>query len=521
MAVSPLRALVTVHLQGTWNRLGRQLGLRGRLIFGVVLMSILSISLLPALVGIATLGFGAGGFLDEPSATKWVPIAAAGLTLFPLVGGLLGGIAGGARQLPWEALQAYPVRPRTLFMGELVAGAGEALTLIEVTALGLFCAAASVGRPSATPYFAVLFLTHALTMLALQQLVGSLGQLVAKRFGLVLLILPLLGASMAWLAPALADRVNRGHWANWGQRLDRLTRLLPARELLEAARTGEGTARALGVATAMLLFVLALAFVFVAREKQNEPERESGRPIRLWSFRTPTWGVARLQWQGLASSLPGRFGLVMPLVTIVLIRGPFASAFAGKSWAPLGAFAYASLAGTNLLFNQFGLDRHGVKGLLLLPIEHEVLLKGKLLGFAAWQAIQAFILLGLLVLVGQREVMTLLSGLALYACIFLTMAMVGQFVSVWQPRPLQKNGLRASQPPLPVTLIILGTLAGLVLTLGGLLLAVHLTLPGWEFAVLTTAGLVLLALTIPVMRFNARFLRDHREKLVEVLGASG
>ena len=74
----------------------------------------------------------------------------------------------------------------------------------------------------------------------------------------------------------------------------------------------------------------------------------------------------------------------------------------------------------------------------------------------------------LLALTGHRDVKELLVGLMLYGCVFLILAMVGQFASIWQPRPLRKNGLRASQPPLVVVMIMFGTL----LTTGGLLYGV-------------------------------------------------
>ena len=59
----------------------------------------------------------------------------------------------------------------------------------------------------------------------------------------------------------------------------------------------------------------------------------------------------------------------MPLITIVLVRGPMAELIPGRGWTAPIAFGYAALAGTNLLFNQFGLDRHGVKVLFLLPVD--------------------------------------------------------------------------------------------------------------------------------------------------------
>jgi hypothetical protein len=270
-----------------------------------------------------------------------------------------------------------------------------------------------------------------------------------------------------------------------------------------------------------LTAVLGLvAWQFVAREKPLAIEHDRRKPVRLWSFASQVMGVARLQWESLARSIPGRFGLVMPLVTLVLIRGPLAE-LTGRGWTAPIAFGYASLAGTNMLFNQFGLDRHGVKVLFLLPVEPGALLRGKLLGFGAWQAVQAGLLAVLLSLTGKGEPLELLIGVLLYANIFLILAMVGQFASIWQPRPLRKNGLRAAQPPLAVILLMFGTLG----TAGGLLYGVLYGLkafaPAWQVPALLIVGALLFALVFPVIAFNTLFLERNRERLVEVLGSAG
>ena len=91
-----------------------------------------------------------------------VGLAAFGFTLLTLFAGLIGGISSGSRQLPWETLRVFPVRDTTLFGAELFAGAGEAITLLELSALGVACVGASVGAPLASPLVLLLFVTHAL-----------------------------------------------------------------------------------------------------------------------------------------------------------------------------------------------------------------------------------------------------------------------------------------------------------------------------------------------------------------------
>jgi hypothetical protein len=521
--VTPFRALAVAHLQSTWNRMRRQLGARGVWAF-VALLSLLSITIvLPVLLGLGAAGYFIGAALEDPESARWLPLGALLLTSFPLVGGFLGGLAGGTRQLPWDTLRVFPVRARTLFAGELFAGAAEPITIIELTGLGLLCAGACVSAPRATLLFLTLFVTHGLGLLSMQQLVGSFAQRLAKRFRTLLLLLPLFGGAMSWLGPRMAESARAGSFDVWLTRLEVSTRWLPARQLLENARGGT-TMGALGATMLALALVGALtllAFILVSRERDAETLDAGGKAAPLWSFDSQLTGIARLQFRTLAGSLPGRYAFVIPLLTLVLIRGPLAMLFTGRSWTAQAAFAYASLASTGLLFNQFGLDRHGVKVLLLLPIEPLALLRGKLIGFAGWQSLQAALLTVLMLVSGKNDPMDLLAGLALYVCVFQVFAMVGQFASIWQPRPLQRSGLRASQPSLLIVLLTLGTLATTGLVMFGLRFVVTTFAPGWELGAFALFAIALFVALFPVTGLNAAFLNRNREQLVETLGASG
>ncbi len=527
MAVSPFRALAAAHLHTTWNRLRRQSGTTGLITLGLVLVFLVATFVLPLLASLAALGFfgsSAWGTHDGTRVTALGAVLATALTLFA---GIVGGISTGSRQLPWETLKVFPVNSFTLFCAELFAGAFEAITLVELGALTAGTVGGMVGAPVAAPLLLIFWLTHGFAILGLQQLFGSIAQRVSRRLRAVLIVLPVLAVAMSWLAPMLAKRINRGSFESWGDRFASVAAWLPAHFVLDAAHAlvqGKASVAQLLWAglmpVALCLVILALGFFFVARERPLETTAHDTKAVRLWSFNSQVMGVARLQWASLAQSIPGRFGMVMPLLTIVLIRGPLAESLPGRGWTAPLAFGYASLAGTNLLFNQFGLDRHGVKLLFLLPVEPVALLRGKLLGFAAWQAVQALMLLGLLVLTGHTQVFELMTGLGMYVCIFLIFSMVGQFASIWQPRPLKKNGLRASQPPMMVVLMVFGSLVTAGALLFGVVYGIRLFAPGWELAVVMSVGVMLLFLTEPVLKFNALFLNRNREKLVEVLGAA-
>lgn len=525
--MTPFRALAVVHTQSTWNRLRKQMG-TGVWALAILLVFIGVTSVLPMLLGLGGVGYLTAARFTERGGEPAITLAAFGFSALTLFAGLLGGISSGSRQLPWETLKVFPVRNSSLFGAELFAGAGEALTLFELFALLAVCVGLSIGAPIATPLFLLLFLTHALTLLALQQLAGSIAQRLSRRLRAMLILLPLAAIALPSLLPMIIKRADGASFEHWSERLGVLTTWLPARTVLEAAQelvTGElqGSTLLWAIVAPLLVtaLIVFLAYEFVSRERPLTQDTTTGPAAKLWTFKSQTWGVARLTWESLAQSLPGRFGLLMPLLTIVLIRGPMAEILPGRGWTAPIAFGYAALAGTNLLFNQFGLDRHGVKVLFLLPIDLGAMLRGKLLGFAAWQAVQAGLLTVLLALTGKHPVLELLVGLMLYVCVFLILAMVGQFASIWQPRPLRKNGLRASQPPLVVVLIMMGTLLTTGALLYGVTFGVRTFWPGWELPVLLGIGVLLTLLVFPVLAFNALFLERSREKLVEVLGASG
>lgn len=528
MAVSPLRALAAAHLQSTWNRLRKQSGIAALWAFFLVLFILFVTLVLPALTALSLLGWAAGRALTQPEAPQAIAFGAVGFSALTLFAGIIGGISSGSRQLPWEMLKGFPVRSFTLFAAECFAGAGEAITLVELGALFVFCVGASIGAPLGTPIFLILFVTHALILLALQQLFGSIAQRVSRQLRAMIVLLPIAGVSMSWLAPMLAKKLSGNEAASIGERLQRVVPFLPTGWSLRAAQSLEDSAFepfTLVMATLLPLVITAViviaAWQVVSREKPLEHDHDTSKPVKLWSFDSQMIGVARLQWESLSRSLPGRFGLIMPLLTLVLIRGPLAEIMPGRGWTAPIAFGYASLASANLLFNQFGLDRHGVKVLFLLPVDPLALLRGKLLGFAAWQSVQAVMLFVLLVVTGKGEPMEFVIGLLLYACVFLILAMVGQFASIWQPRPLRKNGLRASQPPLAIVLIMFGTLATAGALLYGVLFVMKRNAPGWEVPVLLGVGTLLFAMAFPVVNFNALFLERNREKLVETLGSAG
>ena len=535
MAVSPFRALLAAHLQATWNRSTRELGKQGLLALAGVAVLLVLFLVLPLGAALFGAGFGLGrGWLDARNGPVFGTFLAALMGGLVLFGGFLGGALGGARQLAWERFRLYPVGLRDLMLAELGAGLGDALPL----GLSFGLLAFWLGLGSAHPVL-FLFLPWALlwsmaTLLALQLVVGSLAARAVKRLRL---FLGLLGGAV-WLGSVLlgafAPRAGRRGGLDpgavallegLGRGLKLLLGALPTTWVLEGAKAGLqgrwGLALALQLPAALVtLGLMAWGARLMAREAEAlaRPASAAKGPERLWSFTRPAFGVARLQWQTLLSSHLGRFGFAMPLMTAVLLKGPFGQLRGGEVWGLPGAFIYLAFMGNQLLFNQWGLDRHGVKGLFLLPLREEDLLDGKLLGFALFHGIQAVLLALLLALMLQPAPLELLAALLLGGCVFLAQGTLGQGISAWKPRAMNRTGLQGNQMPLASVLVSLASSLGASAVFGG-----AWALLRWRAPVLLLPGMALaLGLVFAVNRLLRRdlaaYLHRRREAIVEAVG---
>jgi len=533
MVVSPFRALLTAHGQTTWNQSARELGRQGQ--WAVVLIVLIAATFGAGLLLVATgaIGWLLGTRLDQP----FVPLLLGGLlTLLGFGGGLIGGILGGARRLSWEAYRGFPLRLSTLYRAELLAGAGDLLPIALGSATGGLLLGLGLAIPSTLPLVPILWLETLLTLLAVQLLVEGLATALVKRLRAALLALGIL----AWLGSTLlSGRVpsrsdptpRRGISAAQvqqlqaaGQTLATVTRLLPATasaRSLPLARKGQWGA-ALGEHL-YPLGVLALLMLWGARLMQRESDAE--RPVdngmvasRLWSFRQPAEGIGRLHFQTIMRSHLGKFSFLMPLLTLVLLKGPFAQVRGQTLWTVPVAFAYLSLVGNNFVFNQFGFDRHGVKSLLLLPVTTGELLKGKLLGMAGHQGLQALLLAGLLGVLDHAGPVPLLSGMLLMGCIFLAQASVGQWTSAWAPRPMAMDTLKNNNMPFALGLLSIATSGFWSTLFGGAYALAAWLAPAWLLPVLALLFALTLTAHLALLPLAAAYLDRRREVLVERLG---
>ncbi len=527
MAIGPTRALLASHFHTSLARSTKELSKQGlwAVIFLVFVLG-LFVSL-PIAVGLFMGGLALAKSLPAENAI----IAGGALLALPVfIGGIMGGLLGGAKKLSWEQYRAFPIRRLQLFSAELVAGIGDVLVLGLALGLLSLMAGMAVGQPKLLSALPFVYLECLLLMLVLQLFLGSLAQRLAKR--LKVLVFGLLG--IVWLGSMLLGQVASKQQIHPSPELAEKARLLAdgAFKALEALPT-TWAMRGLNAAgegqwmKALLLQLYPLALIVLIGwgamhllEREQEalaPVEEKGED-KLWSFRSAPDGISRLQLRTLLSSHHGKFGFVMPLMTVVFLRGPMAHMSGTAFWAIPGSFAYLALFGNQFQFNQFGLDGHGVKGLFLLPISGRQLLKGKLQGYALYQGLQVVVLLALMIPLFRPHPLELVAALGLGACFFLAQNAVGAFTSAWMPRRIDRASLKNNQMPLPLVLIGMGVSLGCSLIFGG-----AYALLKWQAPTFLAPGMLILATASWLihrvfMPDAAAYLERRREAIVDAMG---
>ena len=544
MVVGPIRALLTAHVQASWNRSLKELGKGGTTAMVALLIVLLLVVLVPAMGGFGVLGYVIAAGIEKPFAPMALALL---LTAVGFGSGFVCGIAGGARALEWERYRAFPLGLRSLFAAELMAGAGDLLPLFMLFGMGFLSLGMTIARPALMPLLPGLVLATAVILLTTQHLVGALAGALVKRLKVGLLILGILAWVISALAPTLLPSSRRSRSAprfmepsasRKGLTNEQTARLESVLHTLDAVVTYLPHGQAVkglhdavqgrwGRAFLRQLYLLgvAAALAFGAARTlvwETSPEAaraaERGAARKLLTFGNTVMGLGRLAWETLLGSHLGKFGFLIPLMTLVLIKGPFAQIKGQGAWAIPGAFAYLSLTGSQMLFNQFGLYQHGIKALLLLPVSSRQLLLGQMTGLGAYMAVQGLILLVLLGFVSHPPPLELAAGLSLAACFFFVQGAIGHFTSVVMPRAMPRDSLKSGGVPLLMVLASLGTTLGCSLLFGGAYVLCAWLLPAWLLPVmLGLAGLCGLGYWL-LLPLAARFLSEKREKLVEVLG---
>lgn len=535
MAVSPVRALLVSHFQTGWNRAIREMGRNGTVALVIGAACVGFFALLPMTAGLGFAGFVLGRSIQEP----WAPAALGAIfTAAAFGGGLLGGILGGAKTLDWERLRAFPLRKGQIFGAELVAGLGDLLTLMLALGLISLSLGLILAQPLRAAFVLLLLLTSLVVLLTVQLLVGGLATALLRHLKTALFVL----LGLVWISSVAMGSVGPKHQKRESRspvaqvqpldeaRLQALgNRLQLAAELLPATQSAHGFADAgLLKASIRQLPMLALAALLawlsaglLWRESLQDGQTLtiSAGQAKLWSFSRPAYGLARLQWRTLMGSMIGRFAFLIPIVAVVLIKGPMGRASGAALWAVPGAFIYLAFGAAQLLFNMFGLDQGAVKGLLLLPIAPKELLLGKSLGYGIFMGLQGALLALLLALFGGPGLAPQLpAGLFLFIACGLAMGAVGLWSSVAMPRPLSRKRLNNSGMPLPMILLSMGMSLGCAALFGGLFALLTWAAPHWLLPGMAVAAGAMVLVFRAGLEIGAAHLSKHRERLVERLG---
>jgi hypothetical protein len=533
VAVGAVHTLLAAHLQTSFNRSLKDLGKQGRVAVILFFALIVPLVMVPALVGAGFAGFFTGQALHG----TWAVYVIGGVFgLVPLVLGVsAGAVVGGSRRLAWESYRAFPVRPLSLFVAEMVSGLGDPISLAFMAGGLAFGAGLLVSRPSQLLLFLPLLLMSLLWIACIELLVGSLGRALVRRLRWLVACLGVL----IWFSAAMGGTFARdGHRLRRAMDPETRARIeAVGRSALVAFRALPGTQAAAGMAEAtrgdwaggvgrqayplaFTLVLLGATYALLLRETApGATSASTSAPASRsqgWTFRSPAAGIARLHWHLLIRSQIGRFGFLFPLFTVVLLRGP-ARHFGMGPWGIPAAFAYISLVSAHLHFNQFGLDGPGIKTLLLLPIPARSLLLGKLGGMALHQGLLVALLALMLALLMRPAPSLLAAGVFLSAAIFVAHSAAGHWVSVWQPRRLFLDKMKSGSMPLAAVIVHLGLTLVNAAVFGGTWTLVSLLAPRW----LWVSQLVLLALAaaayVAALPFAARYLERNHERLAERL----
>jgi hypothetical protein len=526
-APRPLFALLAAHLQATRNRALRELGRSGVWVLGIFIVLIGTTLLAPLWAAMLGLGWAFGSGLPGASTE-----ALLGALLFGMsyLGGATSGSISGAKQLTCESYRTYPVKLRSIFLAELVASAADLMPIVLGVATLALCAGLAIANWRLLPLLPLVVIEGVASALVVQLLVGALAERLIRRLRLalnVLVIVLAIGIVFATMIPiasqssdpmvsALASASRAREWLERGAFVLPTTWTARSLGALAAGRVGAALAyHAIPIAALAVLARLAAHLI----EREVSGDAPGDQPSeRLWSFRTAAQGVARLQFATILDSRVGRFGLVFPLMVVVLVRGPLTTLVGRAPWAVPGAFIYVALLGSQFQLNQFGLDAHGTKALLLLPIDEADIWRGKARGLLLYQTLQATSLAIFLVLVQRPSIVEIASGVLVFFAMVSVQNAVGRPTSVLMPRMMPRKRIQSNATPLGAVLIALGMSLGFGGILGVAFAVLAKSAPAWRpvvAAALLGASLFAQRALLP---HATHLLRRRKEKLIAALG---
>ncbi len=322
------------------------------------------------------------------------PVAAGTLLWrFPLLLGFAGALWDGGCVVDPRPCRPHFIAPRTLVLAEAMLGLTTPVKL-AFAALGLsFTAGLGWGRPALLPLGMSYALLVVLWIACLERVIHTLAPAGILRQRAFLGVMLGLGGSLAALSSLGGAEIP-----GWVTAAERLW-ALPGICLVRFWQTGAWQLLAAPLVATLVL--LALTGACVRREQALD--RQPGTALdggRIWTFRRPWAGLARLQFHQLLASRAGQMRLLMLLLSVFLAKEPelitVGTVQMPRAWPALAAGLTFGAVLVVPLCNLLGFDRGGVQTWWTAPLAARDLLLGKVVGCASYAALAAPVLLALL-----------------------------------------------------------------------------------------------------------------------------
>ena len=177
-------------------------------------------------------------------------------------------------------------------------------------------------------------------------------------------------------------------------------------------------------------------------------------------LRSDTAALALASFRGMLRAPEVKMMVIGPLTMVVLFyaiflarnRTEFPPGFGG--FLPTGLILMLFFSMTQVLLNQFGLDRNGFRSLVLLPIPRKQMLLAKNLAFAPFVVVPALLALAVLPFLLAVPAGALLAGFLQIATMYLLISLLGNVYSIGVPFRVGVGSLKPTKTPPRVVLLM-------------------------------------------------------------------
>lgn len=214
------------------------------------------------------------------------------------------------------------------------------------------------------------------------------------------------------------------------------------------------------------------------------------------------------------------YGLVAPLLMVLIFAGKFAGGMHGAAWLFPAALTYALMGVLPVSFNAFGLDGTGTQMYFIAPVSVRDVLLAKNLLNALIGALEVAAIFILTVIISSRPpLMIVLSTLLWAAATMLAGFTVGNYRSIGAPKKIDLRKTAQKQASPLSALLAMGILLGSAAVGWALLLLTQTLALPWLLPLLCLALLAAAALVYwQNLKAMDGYALEHREELFAELG---